>query len=151
MREAMRAFWSNLNTPDDFRDDPYVGGLNQLGHWALGAALSGLVCILYGVAFGVMPYKIAVWIILIAAYAGLIEWRVQKWQGSDSLVDTAFFALGVTQVLLTFSEFAILEGKVLLQINAPEALTTFACTVAALVIYIIPRAARSIRNDRPNE
>lgn len=67
--------------PDDFADDPYTAGINQLGHVVLGAAL----VILFGV------YAAA---ILVAAWE---LWQYYK-RGAfkaDTIADVAFFAAGI--------------------------------------------------------
>lgn len=70
-----------LSIPNDFEDDPYTAGLNQLGHVVLGAAL----VILFGV------YAAA---ILVAAWE---LWQYYK-RGAfkaDTIADVAFFASGI--------------------------------------------------------
>jgi hypothetical protein len=73
----IRQFWAELNTPDTFHADPYGGGMNQLGHIALGAFFSGLAYVVVGVLFGEMPYKVAMLASMLFLYGGVIEWQVQ--------------------------------------------------------------------------
>ena len=51
------SFWGELNTPDCYHDDPYGGGLNQLGHVALGCTAAVMACLIWAGIFDEMPYR----------------------------------------------------------------------------------------------
>lgn len=70
-----------LLRPNDFRDEPYYAGLNQLGHVVLGSAL----VILFGI------YAAA---ILVAAWE-LWQYYRRGSLRSDTIADVAFFAAGM--------------------------------------------------------
>lgn len=53
--------------PDDFRNDPYTAGLNQMGHVAFGAALMSFACL----------YMQEVWAAWIVG-GGILVWEL--WQ-----------------------------------------------------------------------
>lgn len=138
MWEVWRSFWGELNTPDSFHDQPYEGALNQAGHIMIGAAASVVFCLLWQMACGEMPYRWAVGIGLSLAYLLLIEcWR-QGWQGADSIVDAAFVALGVSLPLVSLRE--VRPGA--LEPKAFEGIVGLVCAVAALALYVYPRARR---------
>lgn len=141
----LKNFWRELNTPDNYHADPYGGGLNQVGHVAIGAFFAGLICVVYGAIFGEMPYKAAVFVMMMLFYGLVVEMRVQQSSLADGLADTAFFLLGACAILFSFSEAAIVDGDIMLRLERMEALTSFGCIVLALVIYILPRAVRKYR------
>lgn len=144
----LRDFWRELNTPDNYHADPYGGGLNQVGHIAIGAFFAGLICVIYGVIFNEMPYKTAVLGVMAVFYGFGIEVRVQKSSLSDGLADTAFFLLGACAILFSFSEAAVSGDDILLRLERAEALTSFGCIILALVIYMLPRAVRKYRHNK---
>lgn len=144
----LRDFWQELNTPDNYHSDPYGGGLNQIGHVAIGAFFAGAICVAYGVIFSEMPYKAAVLGVMAVFYGFGIEVRVQKSSLADGFADTAFFLLGACAILFSFTEVSVIDGEILLKLNRAEALLSIACIAVALVLYIIPRAARKYRRNK---
>lgn len=144
----LRDFWKELNTPDNFHANPYFGGLNQVGHVAIGAFFAGMICVIYGVIFGEMPYKTAVLGVMAVFYGFGIEVRVQKSSLSDGLADTAFFLLGACAILFSFTEVAVSNSEILLKLNRAEAVLSLVCIVLALVLYILPRAVRKYRHNK---
>lgn len=143
----LKHFWRELNTPDNYHADPYGGGLNQVGHIAVGAFFAGLICVIYGAIFGEMPYKAAVFVMMLLFYGLGVEMRVQQSSLADGLADTSFFMLGACAILFSFSEAAVNGDSILLRLERAEALTSFGCIVLALVIYILPRAVRKYRGQ----
>lgn len=148
MIEIWRAFWKELNTPDDYHADPYGGGKNQVSHVAIGAFLAGMICVIYGVIFNEMPYKTAVLGVMAVFYGFGIEVRVQESSLSDGLADTAFLLLGACAILFSFTEVAVSNSEILLKLNRAEAALSLVCIVLALVLYILPRAVRKYRGGR---
>ena len=72
---------NNILQPDDFAGQPYVAGLNQIGHMAFGGALV-VVFGLYVAAFIVVAIEL---------------WQYYR-RGSlksDTIMDTAFWAYGM--------------------------------------------------------
>ena len=79
----------NLFTPDDFRNDPYTAGLNQIGHGVLGACVAILL-------FQFIPYTQAV----ILGGLGIITWEALQLHlrgaiKSDYWADLFFWAMGL--------------------------------------------------------
>lgn len=75
--------------PDDFADDPYVGGLNQLGHVVFGAALVGLASTFAGVFAAIL-----------IAGGGVIAWEAfqLKRRGAlkpDYIADLFYWLTGI--------------------------------------------------------
>lgn len=131
-----------MNTPDAFSDEPYFGGANQGVHILMGVAACAVVCLSWSWAFGEMPYKVPTACILAGLYMVLIEWMKQGWNGADSVVDSAFFTLGVCAPLVAFT-----EDPVTLQLEPQRGpfFAWLACAVVALAVYIYPRARRKYR------
>lgn len=75
---ALKTLWRSLNKPSGPEVGPYGYLTNQLGHYVIGAALFQILGIYY----------------LIAVVLYLLLWELYRWNGVDSLVDTAFILLG---------------------------------------------------------
>ena len=140
MLNIWRAFWGELNTPFDFSDQPYYGALNQIGHIAIGREAVTLICAgLASVGWPVDAWFVAMSVVTF--YAVAIElWR-QKWMGADTIVDTAFVALGATYAPLALQLTP--SGR---WVRTEEATMAVVCwiviVVAALALYVYPRAKR---------
>jgi hypothetical protein len=141
MLDVWRAFWGELNTPDNFKDRPYEAGLNQLGHIALGAVAVCVACLAWSMVVGEMPYKALAWLLVLGLYVVVIEWWRQDWQGADSVVDSAFFGIGAAIPLVALSETAI-HPEVRLGVNAVEGLVSICAAGVSLAVYVYPRARR---------
>jgi hypothetical protein len=139
------AFWSELNDPSTYRDDPYGAAVNQLGHVALGAFTVSAVCVIWQLVFGEMPYRVPTWLILTAGYAVLIEWAIQGWSRADSIIDTGFVALGFLIPLASFKEVGRYRDGVTLYLDAPVSGACLAATAVMLAVYVAPRAVRKYR------
>ena len=79
----------NLFEPDDFADDPYQAGLNQMGHAVFGAALISITMAFTGV-----------WLATFCVGTAILIWEVtQRWFRGATLPDYAadliYWALGV--------------------------------------------------------
>lgn len=141
----IRQFWAELNTPDTFHADPYGGGMNQLGHIALGAFFAGLAYVVIGVLFGEMPYKVAMLASMLFLYGGVIEWQVQGSSLKDGAQDTLFFMLGVLIPTISFSEVRAGSDGIFLRLETGPAIAAMAASKVCLILYIIPRAWRKYR------
>lgn len=106
-------FWRELNTQDDFEDDPYTEGANQVTHWCGGALLACIVSVLWFQTFGEYPARSIVGALIIVPYGTVIEMRQRERPGAvrgkspistGSMIDTTFVALGAALPLLTFTE-----------------------------------------------
>ena len=142
---ALAAFWDELNTPTKYQDDPYGAAVNQLGHVALGAFAVSAVCVAWQLAFGEMPYRVSTWLILTTGYALLVEWVVQGWSRADSMIDTAFVALGFLIPLASFKEVGRYRDGVTLYLDAPTSAMCLVTLLIMLAIYVTPRAIRKYR------
>ena len=136
-----RMFWGDLNTPDSFHDRPYEGGMNQAVHVIMGAATVVVICLVWAIAYGEMPYKIPTWCVVTGGYAMIIEWFKQGWKGADSILDTYFWGLGAALPLVSLSEVAF-RPEIKLVPNAVEGLIGIGVTVLSLAVYVYPRARR---------
>ncbi len=141
MIEVWRAFWGELNTPDDFHDKPYEGGMNQAVHWIMGGIAVITICLVWAITYGEMPYKIPTWCAVTGGYALIIEYWRQGWNGADSVRDTYFFGLGAALPLVSLSEVAF-RPEIKLVPNAVEGLIGIGVTVLSLAVYVYPRARR---------
>ena len=138
--KVWRAFWGELNSPSDFSDQPYVGALNQIGHIAIGREAVTLICA--GLVF--VGWPVNAWLVALFVatfYAVVIELIRQKWMGADTIVDTAFVALGATYAPLALQLTP--SGR---WVRTEEATMAVVCwiviVVAALALYVYPRAKR---------
>ena len=138
------SFWGELNTPDCYHDDPYGGGLNQLGHVALGSTAAVMACLIWAGIFDEMPYRRPLGMAVAGGYTVVIEWWRQGWQGADSIVDSAFFSMGVSLPLVSLHEVAFLP-RIILEPQIGAGLSAIGATATALLVYVWPRAVRKYR------
>lgn len=102
MREWL-AFWAEINTPSDFKSDPYGELTNQLSHTFLGVIFACIVALVYLVFSGDFPAKEAVAFVVTLPYiAG--EILAQRWRGWDTIADVFFYAIGGYGVLSSLTE-----------------------------------------------
>jgi hypothetical protein len=101
--EIWAAFWRELNTPDRFAAQPYYGLINQIGHITLGGWLTNGVCALWVQTIGLAPPVWTIGLAVVATYVIVIELIVQRWVKTDTVQDSAFFALGAAEVALTMN------------------------------------------------
>lgn len=140
-------WWRNLLTPEDFRDKPYVGQLNQIGHWALGLfATTTFLCVWYAVA-GEMPARWWVFLIVFSVYAVGIELILQrqiaeqvkasgaKWTLRDSFWDSTFYAWGCSIPLVPFFEVKAEPMLATVEFRVDLMLGLFAGTVVWFLLY----------------
>ena len=142
---VLASLWAEINHPSTYLADPYGAAVNQLGHVALGAFTVSAVCVIWQLVFGEMPYRVPTWLILTAGYAVLIEWAIQGWSRADSLIDTAFVALGFLIPLASFKEVGRYRDGVTLYLDAPVSGACLAITFVMLAMYVLPRAVRKYR------
>ena len=141
-----RAFWEDLNTPEDFVAEPVKGVTNQAGHMAFAFVASAGIASAWTQIFGWVP---SLWItagIVIACYLIVIELLTQKWQGRDTISDTSFVSFGAVLPAITISLTP--SGR---WIRVDELSSGFlfwlACATVALVLYAWPRARRAYGGD----
>lgn len=144
IRAVWLAFWGELNTPSAYQDDPYGALANQSGHLALGAFLAAALSLAYCGIFGEMPFRWPVWASVVTTYLVAVEWLKQGWSGADSVIDSAFVALGAAAPLVSLKEVAFIP-RVVLEPQPREGLTLLAVIVVALAAHVYPRAVRRLR------
>lgn len=141
MLAVWRAFWGDLNEPDSFPAQPVVAGGNQVSHIAMGAAASAAVCMAWAAWQGEMPVRWYVGIGLTMAYLLVIELGRQGWRRGDTLVDTAFFALGAGWPLVSLYEIRF-DPRIELGVNKGAFALWSASVLVALGAYLTPRILR---------
>lgn len=137
-----QAFWGDLNRPETFASDPYGALTNQAGHVLLGGVAVCTVCVLWALLYSEMPYRWPTGLIVVGLYAALVEWWRQGWQRGDSLIDTAFVALGVAGPLVSLTEVRV-RVNVEMQLQPWAFGLWLAGTVAALAVHVAPRIKRA--------
>jgi hypothetical protein len=137
-----RAFWEDLNTPEDFVAEPVKGATNQVGHIALAAACSAGIASVWTQVFGWVP---SLWVtagIVIAAYLIVIELVTQEWHGRDTISDTSFVSFGAVlpPVIISLTP----SGRwIRVEEWSSGFLIWLACATVALALYVWPRAKRA--------
>lgn len=147
MVHVLHRMWVALNTPSDFYNDWYGGVTNQLGHTAIGAAFAALICVLFGVLFGVMPFKWIVFAGILGFYGFGIEGGHQQSPAIDGILDTYFIMCGVSIVLFSLSQVGVTTDGVHLILHEGPALIGLGVTTLSLIAYAIPRAIREYRSN----
>lgn len=144
IRAVWASFWGELNTPSNYRADPYGAAANQLAHWGGGVAAAGAFCLIWLLCFGQMPFRLMVLCIVTGAYFFLVELVRQRWQGADSITDTMFVSLGASFALFSLEEVAFIPE---LRLDArPEAgLSILGASLIIYAAHIYPRAVRKRR------
>jgi len=134
-----KQFWKEINTPSDFRSDPYGELTNQCAHAFFGQILACLFCLASLVWWGDFPEKegAALFVTLPYIWGELIE---QRWRGWDTVADIFFYAVGGYGVLAALSEVQI-DGRILLE---PDAVA-FGCALAAFTAVLLVRVGVRVR------
>lgn len=145
IRSVWLAFWAELNVPSNYRADPYGGAANQAAHWALGIAAASAFCLVFGLIAGEMPPRFGVLALVAFGYAVAIEKIKQSWAGPDSVIDTAFVALGAALPMVALKETAF-HPRIVLDLQEVEGLSVLAISAIAWLAYIAPRAVQKWRN-----
>ena len=136
------AFWRELNTPDAFTNQPYLGFINQVGHLALANNLAKAFTALWYDINGTLPDLWAVAVLVTLLYSGGIELFRQKWRGADTVLDSTFVALGAS--LVPVSMIPTPSGRWFRTEDWSSGfLFWLACAVLALALYVYPRAKRA--------
>ena len=136
------ALWRDLNTPDRFAAQPYLGLINQVGHLSVGRYAAETVGSIWHQTAESVPNLWAVAVALTGLYVVLIELVKQKWSGVDTVNDSGFFALGAFYLPLAMSLtpsgrwFRVGDWSF-------GNLVWLACVVLALALYVYPRARRA--------
>ena len=137
-----RAFWEDLNTPEDFVAEPVKGATNQVGHMAIADAINTGIASAWTQVFGWVP---SLWVtagIVIAFYLIVIELVGQKWRGRDTISDTAFISMGAVHSAVTISLTP--SGRWMrVEEWSSGFLIWLACATVALALYVWPRAKRA--------
>lgn len=147
IRAAISAFWSELNTPGAFQNDPYGALTNQAGHLCLGASLVAAYSLIYCGIMGEMPYRLPTWALTTFGYLVAIEWTAQGWKGADSVVDGGFVSLGAAAPLVALKEVQF-QPTVVLEPQIEQGLTLLALIAVALAAYVLPRAVGKWRAEK---
>lgn len=108
-----QAFWKEINTPSDFRGDPYGELTNQCAHTFLGILFAGAFCLASLVWFGAFPEKEIVGVVVTLPYL-LGELFAQRWRGWDTISDVFFYAVGGYGLLASLSE-VVIDGAIYLE------------------------------------
>jgi hypothetical protein len=147
MWSIWRAFWEDLNTPENYAAQPVLGLTNQAGHMAGAFVASAGSASAWTQIFGWVP---SLWItagVVIAGYLIVIELVTQKWQGRDTISDTSFWSLGAVLPAVVISLTP--SGR---WIRVEELSSGFlfwlACATVALVLYAWPRAKRAYGGEK---
>lgn len=135
--------WRDLNTPDAFRRDWYGELTNQCGHTLLGALAAVLLCVVWRVAHGEMPYIGAVLFVVLVPYLA-VEITVQGWKSGDSWFDSLMVALGAA-VVLPFREVGVDGHLTILALDHRSFLSLFALWAVLLGARV---ARRYVANER---
>ena len=134
MFSMWKAFWQDLNTPSDFRGDPYGELTNQSAHTFWGIVLAGVFCLVSLVRFGAFPEKEIAAIVVTLPYL-LNELFVQRWKGWDTIADVFFYAIGGYGLLASLSEIVI-DDNVYLDPNPVAFATSFGVFLIVLFVRV---------------
>lgn len=145
MKEVLKAFWDDLNTPEDFADQPAKGAANQVGHIAIGGVFTTGICSVWVQVFGygalTWPIVVAVATVVVLFYLVVIELGRQKWAGQDTVEDAGFVALGAALPAAALDMTP--SGRwIRTDQGSLGFLIWLACAVIALALYVYPRAKR---------
>lgn len=140
-QDIIRAFWVELTTPDNFRDEPYTALVNQIGHIGLGLVVASVCACLWFLVFGEMPVRLYMGAALSLLYMAF-EIRAQGWKGNDTLYDWAFVTVGVALPYLALTEIDFEGGFSTLRLNIEQMTYGFLAAIILLVAYVTPRIVR---------
>ena len=139
MLRRLSALWAVLNTPSDFKGDPYSALLNQWGHYAMGAGVFIFTCCACYVVLGQMPSRPLVAWSLIGFYVLVIEWRIQGWRGWDSVEDALFVAMGILTVSTTVHEVGSNGWVSTIDLHVGNLMLSLGAATAACIVYAVAR------------
>lgn len=132
--------------PESYHAQPARYAANQLGHVALGMLATLTFCAAIDAAFGEIPYKATIVVVMFAGYLRF-ELRRQGWHRWDTVQDTFFFYCGVLVLVIPFTEAGRFSGIVSGDI-ATAALCAWAisaCLIAGTAVKFWERDADLIR------
>jgi hypothetical protein len=144
--EVLVLFWTELNEPSRFADDPVGAAGNQGTHILIGGSAAVAVCVVWAYFYGEMPYRWPLWVAIVLLYAGFVEWFFQGWKRRDSVVDTYFISLGAAGPLVALKEVEY-RPEIQLEFNAAQCLTWLVVLVMSMALYVYPRAAQKYKGD----
>lgn len=133
-------FWSEVMTPDRFRDDPYGEATNQISHAALGAISALICCVVWREISGEMPYRWQVFAVIAVSYTLIVEVLLQRWSAWDSAADSLFVMTGAAAALLPVKEIAAHEARTVIELEHRTLGAVFLFMIVILLIRVIPRA-----------
>lgn len=132
---------TTLTEPDEFLDDWYGWLTNQISHICLGVFLAFVICAACYIAYGEMPYRLAVYGVIATGYLAF-ELLVQGWRGRDTIEDSVFtVGYGASAVLASFSE--IRAGSPIVALDIMALLPFFAIAVLHLISGVWFRRKRN--------
>ena len=136
---TLRRLWATLNEPSDFRGQPYIGLLNQLGHSAIAAYVFLQVCLIWSFFAGEMPPRWAVTWGIVVLYVAAIENYRQGWRGWDSMIDAGFVAIAPLTISVATEEFAV-DGMVsVIHVHRGILWSALTAMGAAWLVYAVTR------------
>jgi hypothetical protein len=95
---------------------------------------------------GLAPPVWTIGLAVVATYVIVIELIVQRWVKTDTVQDSAFFALGAAEVALTMNLTP--SGRwIRVEEFSANFLIWLACASVALAVYVWPRAKRAYGGD----
>lgn len=104
---GLKGFLDKIKEPSTYKNQPLLFIQNQIGHSALGFALSTFGVMLHLLFFGVYPIQYPIVIFFTVLYLFGWELYVQGNNGVDTLLDTWFFLLGASLFLFIDMQFVI--------------------------------------------
>jgi hypothetical protein len=136
---TLRRLWASLSEPSRFEGDPYGGLTNQWGHYAFGVAVFILCACAWFAATGEMPLRWPLVALIVLAYAVCIEAITQGWDGTDSLEDTTFVAMGAITVAGSVEEIAWSGWQSVVVVNVLFLALSILAAAAACIFYAVRR------------
>lgn len=140
--QYIRQFWAVLMTPSDYRNDPYAEATNQISHAVLGCLASLILCTVWFIIFGEMPYRAFVWIVVVLGYAVGVEAWQQRWKGWDSFADTFFVQCGATMTLWPVKEVGFSPDIAIIEFRPKLLGVLMLLSALALALHLWPRIKR---------
>jgi hypothetical protein len=148
-RQIWQRFWGELNTPEGYRADWYPALTNQTSHAKWAAVAVCVICAIWALHYGEMPYRWPLWIIVTGLYAFLVEYLRQGWRRRDSFNDTYFIGLGAAAPLVSLHEVAY-RPEIRLEFvgGGLGFLTWLAVAILSFAAHVVPRIVRQIKEGK---
>lgn len=108
MIDRLRTFLGSLAEPSGFNDDPYGWATNQISHaMFIGFGAATFFAFLTFKAGGEWLDQRITFAVVVGVYAVIWEAAIQGWRKLDSIMDTAFVALGAGAYLVIDMAYVI--------------------------------------------